>query len=57
MEEIVITAEEKTIAVYEFYCPICKKWKPMSINPVVILGRLTCPVHKWSELQTDDNEL
>ncbi len=42
----------------EFYCPICKKWKPMSINPVVILGRLTCPVHKWSELQTnDDNKL
>lgn len=35
----------------EFYCPVCIKWKPMTINPVVILGRLTCPVHKWSELQ------
>lgn len=41
----------------EFYCPICKKWKPMSIKPVLILDRLTCPVHKWSELQADDNEL
>lgn len=51
---MIITAEAQYIEMTEYYCIICKQWKPMDTNPIVIKGVLVCPVHKLSELQNEN---